>query len=52
MCFRGYINNGYIFHVQDYDSGLRTQNFGIVVAGESVQEDRIVVYDGGLKEIL
>ncbi|WMV46508.1 hypothetical protein MTR67_039893 [Solanum verrucosum] len=50
--FKGYIINGYRFHVQDYDNGLRTQNCGIVVAGETDEEDRIIDYYGELTEIL
>ncbi|KAH0728694.1 hypothetical protein KY284_004559 [Solanum tuberosum] len=50
--FKGYIINGYRFHVQDYDNGLRTQNCGIVVSGEAGEEDRIIDYYGELTEIL
>ncbi|KAH0710797.1 hypothetical protein KY284_012224 [Solanum tuberosum] len=48
--FKGYIINGYRFHVQDYDNSLRTQNRGIVVAGETDEEDRIIDYYGELTE--
>ncbi|KAG5600646.1 hypothetical protein H5410_032016, partial [Solanum commersonii] len=42
--FKGYIINGYRFHVQDYDKGLRTQNCGIVVSAETDEEDKIIAY--------
>ncbi|KAH0725236.1 hypothetical protein KY284_001101 [Solanum tuberosum] len=50
--FKGYIINGYRFHVQDYDKGLRTQNCGIVVAGETDEEGKIIDYYGDLTDIL
>ncbi|KAH0667872.1 hypothetical protein KY285_029078 [Solanum tuberosum] len=50
--FKGYIINGYRFHVQDYNNGLRTQNCGIVVSGEAGEEGRIIDYYGELTEIL
>ena len=50
--FKGYIINGYRFHVQDYDKGLRTQNCGVVVVGESDEENKTVDYYGELTEIL
>ncbi|KAH0681212.1 hypothetical protein KY284_022297 [Solanum tuberosum] len=50
--FKGYIINGYRFHVQDYDKGLRTQNYGIVVTGETDEEDKTVDYIGELTNIL
>lgn len=50
--FKGYIINGYRFHVHDHDKGLRTQNYGIVVAGETDEEDKIIDYYGELTEIL
>ncbi|KAH0698842.1 hypothetical protein KY284_013057 [Solanum tuberosum] len=50
--FKGYIINGYRFHVQDYDNGLRTQNCGIVVAGETDEEGKIIDYYGDLTDIL
>lgn len=42
--FKGYIINGYKFHVQDYDNGLRTQNYGVVATGETDEEDKIIDY--------
>ncbi|WMV09380.1 hypothetical protein MTR67_002765 [Solanum verrucosum] len=50
--FKGYIINGYRFHIQDYDNSLRTQNCGIVVVGETDEEDKIIDYYGELTEIL
>ncbi|WMV58401.1 hypothetical protein MTR67_051786, partial [Solanum verrucosum] len=50
--FKGNIINEYRFHVQDYDKGLRTQNCGIVVVGETDEEDGIIYYCGELTEIL
>ncbi|OIT29436.1 hypothetical protein A4A49_35319 [Nicotiana attenuata] len=50
--FRGYIINGYRFHMLDYDKGLRTQNCGVVVVGETDEENKNIDFYGELTEIL
>ncbi|KAH0642088.1 hypothetical protein KY290_033693 [Solanum tuberosum] len=50
--FKGYNINGYRFHVQDYDKGLRTPNYGIGVAGETDEEEKTIDYFGELTDIL
>lgn len=50
--FHDYVVNGYRFHVQDYDKGLRTQNCGVVVVGETDEENKNIDYYGELTEIL
>ncbi|XP_059279095.1 uncharacterized protein LOC132033211 [Lycium ferocissimum] len=50
--FKGYVTNGYRFHVKEYDTGLRTQNCGVVVVGETDEENKNIDYYGELTEIL
>ncbi|XP_060183195.1 uncharacterized protein LOC132613161 [Lycium barbarum] len=50
--FKGHIISGYRFHVQEYDKGLRTQNFGVVVVGETDEEQKEMDYYGELTEVL
>ncbi|KAH0729502.1 hypothetical protein KY290_000621 [Solanum tuberosum] len=50
--FKSYVTNGYKFHVQDYDKGLRTQNCGVIVVGETDEENKTIDYYGELTEIL
>nr|XP_033515972.1 uncharacterized protein LOC108947758 [Nicotiana tomentosiformis] len=49
---KGYITNEYMFHVEDYDRGLRTQNYGVVVVGKTDEENKNIDYYGELTEIL
>jgi len=49
---KGYITNGYRFHVEDYDKDLRTQNYVVVVVGETDKENKNTDYYGELTEIL
>ncbi|KAH0633143.1 hypothetical protein KY285_018577 [Solanum tuberosum] len=48
----GYIVNGYIFHVEDYDKKLRTQNCGVVVLGENDKDSENVDYYGFLTDVI
>ncbi|KAM3282182.1 putative protein isoform X1 [Capsicum chacoense] len=48
----GYIINGYRFHVEDYDKKLRTQNYGVVVVGDSGTPGDNVDYYGVLTEVI
>ncbi|XP_060182268.1 uncharacterized protein LOC132611929 [Lycium barbarum] len=50
--FKGYVTNGYRFHVKDHDTGLRTQNCGVVVVDETNEENKNIDYYGELTEIL
>ncbi|WMV54979.1 hypothetical protein MTR67_048364 [Solanum verrucosum] len=50
--FKGYIVNGYRFHVKEYDQYLKTQNCGVVVVGETGEEQNHMNYYGELTEVL
>ncbi|XP_050238212.1 uncharacterized protein LOC126687698 [Mercurialis annua] len=50
--FKGYICNGYRFHIEDHEKGLRTQNSGVVVVGDNGIEAENIDYYGVLSEIL
>ncbi len=50
--FNGYIVNGYRFHIESHDNGLRTQNSGIVVFGDIGDEVENIDYYGVLTEII
>ncbi|XP_070021633.1 uncharacterized protein [Nicotiana sylvestris] len=49
---RSYLINGYRFRVKDYEKGLRTQNCGVVVVGETDEENKNIDYYGELTDIL
>ncbi|KAH0664550.1 hypothetical protein KY284_029481 [Solanum tuberosum] len=48
--FKGHIVNGYRFHVKEYDQYLKTQNCGVVVVGETGEEQNHMNYYGELTE--
>ncbi|KAH0724548.1 hypothetical protein KY284_000413 [Solanum tuberosum] len=48
--FKGHIVNGYRFHVKEYDQYLKTQNCGVVVVGETGEEQNHMDYYGELTE--
>nr|XP_016473713.1 PREDICTED: uncharacterized protein LOC107795561 [Nicotiana tabacum] len=48
---KGYVTDGYRFHVEDYDRGLRTQNYGVIVVGETDDENKNIDYYGELTVI-
>ncbi|WMV33796.1 hypothetical protein MTR67_027181 [Solanum verrucosum] len=48
--FRGHIVNGYRFHVKEYDQYFKTQNCGVVVVGETGEEQNHMDYYGELTE--
>jgi len=50
--FKGHIVNGYRFHVKEYDQYLKTQNCGVVVVGETGEEQNHMNYYGELTEVL
>ncbi|XP_057999327.1 uncharacterized protein LOC131178387 [Hevea brasiliensis] len=50
--FYGYIVNGYRFHTEYHDQGLRTQNSGVVVIGDIGDEVNNIDYYGVLTEII
>lgn len=41
--FNGYIINRYKFHVQEYDKSLITENFGMVIVGETDEKNKILI---------
>ncbi|KAG5629774.1 hypothetical protein H5410_001491 [Solanum commersonii] len=50
--FKGHIFNGYRFHVKEIDQYLKTQNFGVVVVGETGEEQNHMNYYGELRKVL
>ncbi|XP_058006773.1 uncharacterized protein LOC110657485 [Hevea brasiliensis] len=50
--FYGYIVNGYRFHTEYHDQGLRTQNSGVVVIGDIGDEVNNIDYYSVLTEII
>ncbi|XP_050229112.1 uncharacterized protein LOC126678253 [Mercurialis annua] len=50
--FKGYICNGFRFHTEHHEKGLRTQNSGVVVVGDNGIEVEHIDYYGVLTEIL
>ncbi|XP_058005383.1 uncharacterized protein LOC131181354 [Hevea brasiliensis] len=50
--FCGHIVNGYRFHTEYHDQGLRTQNNGVVVIGDIGDEVTNIDYYGVLTEII
>ncbi|WMV32677.1 hypothetical protein MTR67_026062 [Solanum verrucosum] len=50
--YNSYIVNGYIFHAEDYDKNLRTQNCGVVVLGETDKHSENIDYYGVLTDVL
>nr|CAD1838579.1 unnamed protein product [Ananas comosus var. bracteatus] len=51
-CYNGYLINGYRFRIEDIDKGLRTQNSGVVVVGDTGSETERRDYYGVLTEII
>ncbi|KAH0665302.1 hypothetical protein KY290_027573 [Solanum tuberosum] len=49
--FNGHIVNGYRFHVKEYDQYSKTQNCGVVVVGETSEEQKHMNYYGELTEV-
>lgn len=50
--YSGYIVNGYRFRTENRDQNLRTQNSGVVVIGNTGNEDENIDYYGVLTDIL
>ncbi|CAH9105731.1 unnamed protein product [Cuscuta europaea] len=50
--YKGYLCNGYRFHIEEHDKGLRTQNSGVIVVGENGIDVESIDYYGVLVEVL
>ena len=50
--FKGYICNGFRFHIEDHKRDLRTQNSGVLVVGVNGIDAESIDYYGVLTEIL
>nr|CAD1837567.1 unnamed protein product [Ananas comosus var. bracteatus] len=51
-CYTGYLINGYRFRIEDRDKGLKTQNCGVVVVGDTGAETEKRDYYGILTEVI
>ncbi|CAN1153447.1 hypothetical protein LINPERHAP2_LOCUS19416 [Linum perenne] len=52
LCYKGCVINGFRFHTQDHEKGLRTQNSGVVVIGNNGVDVDSIDYYGVLREII
>lgn len=50
--FKGYICNGYRFHIEDHEKGLKTQNSWVLAVGDNGIDVQNIDFYGVLIEIL